>query len=86
MCKQENLPHRELGRGEQCNERFREKRTKTDARRRKPRMIERPAVPKQGMGRPATGELCLGWLPALMVWSRGLSISAVEGRPIPFRS
>lgn len=86
MRKQENLPHRELGRGEHGNEQCREKRTKTDARRRKPHMIERPVAPKQRMGRPATGELCLGWLPALMVWSRGLSISAVEGRPIPFRS
>ena len=34
------------------------------------------------MGRPATGELLLGCVPALMVWSRGLSISVVEGRPI----
>jgi len=37
---------------------------------------------QQRMGRPATGELLLGWVPALMVWSRGLSISLVEGRPI----
>ena len=34
------------------------------------------------MGRPSTGEQLLGWSPALMVWSRGLSIFAVEGRPI----
>lgn len=71
MRKQEVLPHRELGRGEHCNEQIRGKRTRTDVRRRKPHMIERLAAPKQGIGRPATGELCLGWLPALMVWSRG---------------
>ena len=34
------------------------------------------------MGRPSTGEQLLGWSPALMVWSRGLSIFVVEGRPI----
>ena len=42
----------------------------------------------QRMGRPATGELFVGWVPALMVWSRGVSISVVVGRPIrcSFRS
>lgn len=57
MHRQENLPHREPGSDQSRKQQFREKRTKTDARRRMQRMI---AVPKLGMGRPATGELFLG--------------------------